>query len=119
MTMNGWPVWLGMPGPQGGSQGGGGDALGMFVPMIIIFLIFYFMILRPQMRKEKERKKMIDEVKSGDRVIFGGGILGTIANVKETTFIIKVADNVKLEVARGGVTRVLNKDEKVTVDEAK
>jgi len=87
--------------------------LGMFIPMIIIFAIFYFMLIRPQQRKEKERREMIKAVKTGDRVLFGGGILGTVANVKDTTLTVKVADNVKFEIVRAAVSRVLGKDDKV------
>jgi preprotein translocase subunit YajC len=99
-------------GPQGGMAG-------MMVPMIIIFGIMYFMIIRPQQRKEKQRREMIQNVKSGERVIFGGGIIGTITNVKEGTLIVKIADNVKIEVARGSVSRVLDKGEKVTAEDEK
>ncbi len=98
--------------PAGGQGGGPGGALGMLMPMLIIFAIFYFMLIRPQQRKEKERQKMIGESKTGDRIIFGGGILGTITNVKDNVFVVKVADNVKIEVLRGAVTRVLDKGEK-------
>ncbi len=79
--------------------------------MVIIFALFYFMMIRPQMKKEKERKKLIENIKSGDRVMFCGGMLGTVVNVKEATFVVKVADNVKIDIARGAVLRVLEKDE--------
>jgi preprotein translocase subunit YajC len=102
---------MGTP-PGGGAapQGGGGMMIGY---MLIIFALFYFMLIRPQMKREKERKKMVEAVKTGDRVLFAGGIIGTIANVKEQTFTVKIADNVKVEVARGAVSRVLTKDEEV------
>lgn len=87
------------------------------IPMVIIFAIFYFMMIRPQQRKEKERRKMIDEIKTGARVMFSGGILGTVTNVKESTFVIKIADKVKVEVARGAVSRVVEKGEKVSVEQ--
>jgi preprotein translocase subunit YajC len=93
------------------------NPLGFAVPMIIIFAIFYFMMIRPQQRKEKDRRKMIDEVKTGARVMFSGGILGTVTNVKENTFMVKIADKVKVEVARGAVSRVLEKGEKVEVEQ--
>ena len=93
------------------------NPMGFAVPMIIIFAIFYFMMIRPQQRKEKERRAMIDNVKTGTRVMFSGGIIGTIANVKDSTFVVKVADKVKIEIARGAVNRVLEKGEKATVDE--
>jgi preprotein translocase subunit YajC len=100
---------LAMAAPREGQQAGIEQ---MLVPMLLIFGIFYFMLIRPQQRKEKERRKMVEETKSGDRVMFSGGILGTITNVKEQTFIVKIADNVKIEVARGAVTKVLDKGEK-------
>jgi preprotein translocase subunit YajC len=96
------------PAGQGQQQGGGMLMIGY---MLIIFALFYFMMIRPQMKKEKERKKMIENVKSGDRVMFCGGLIGVVANVKDATFSVKVADNVKLEVARGAILRVLEKDE--------
>jgi len=103
-----------MAAPAGEGQG---NPLGMFMPMILIFGIFYFMLIRPQQRKEKERRAMIDNVKSGDRIVFSGGIMGTVTNVKDGIFVVKVADNVKIEVARGGVNRVLQKGEKPDVEE--
>ena len=96
---------------------GGGSPLCMFVPMIFIFAIFYFMLIRPQQRKEKDRRAMIQNVKSGERVMFSGGIIGTITNVKDATFVIKIADNTKIEVARGAVNRVLEKGETPEAEE--
>lgn len=103
--------WIAMAPPAEGQ----GNPLGMFAPMLIIFAIFYFMLIRPQQRKEKERRAMIEAVKSGERVMFCGGMIGTVANVKDTSFVIKIAENVKVEVARGAVTRVL-KDDKIDAD---
>lgn len=103
---------LAMAGNQGQSQGQS-SPFGMLFPMIIIFAIFYFMLIRPQQRREKERRAMISETKTGDRVIFCGGIMGTVSNVKEHTFMVKIADGVKIEVARGAVSRVMDKGEKL------
>ena len=103
----------------GGSGGAGGGLLGMFVPMAIIFAIFYFMLIRPQQRKEKERQKMINETKTGDRILFSGGIVGTVTNVRENSLVVKIADGVKIDVLRGAVSRVLAKDEKVNKDDGK
>ncbi|MBN2301695.1 MAG: preprotein translocase subunit YajC [Lentisphaerae bacterium] len=88
----------------------------MLVPMIFLFGIFYFMLIRPQQRKEKERKNLIENLKSGERIMFSGGIIGTITNVKEHTFVVKIADNVKIEIARATVNKVLEKGEKPTDD---
>ena len=90
----------------------------MIVPMMIIFAIFYFMLIRPQQRKEKERRRMMDNVKTGERVMFSGGILGTVTNVKEHTLMVKIADKVKIEISRGAISKVLEKGEKA-VEEKK
>jgi preprotein translocase subunit YajC len=101
---------MGTP-PAGQGQPAQGGGMLMMGYMVIIFALFYFMMIRPQMKREKERKKLIEAIKSGDRVMFCGGMLGVVASVKEQTFVVKVAENVKLEVARGAVVKVLDKDE--------
>ena len=84
-------------------QGGG---MGMLVPMLLIFAIFYFMMIRPQQRKEKERRKMIEDLRAGARVVFAGGLIGTIREAKEKTFMIEIASGVSVEVARSSVVGV-------------
>ena len=84
-------------------QGGG---MGMLVPMLLIFAIFYFMMIRPQQRKEKERRKMIEELRAGARVVFAGGLIGTIREAKDKTFMIEIAPGVSVEVARSSVAGV-------------
>ena len=86
--------------PQPPQQGGG---LGMFLPMLIIFAIFYFLMIKPQQRKEKERRKMIQELRAGAKVVFAGGLIGKIVEAKERTFMIEIAGDVVIEVARNAV----------------
>lgn len=93
------------------SGAGGADMTQMVVFMLLFFAFFYFMMIRPQQKKAKERKAMLEAVKAGDRVQFGGGIIGTVSNVKENVLIIRIADGVKVEVARFGVTQVLDNGE--------
>ena len=85
--------------------------IAQFFPLIIMVVIFYFLLLRPQQRKEKERRAMLAQVKTGDRVVFGGGLIGVVANTAERKLTIKIADNVKVEVLRGAVTNVLAADD--------
>ncbi|MCL1888453.1 MAG: preprotein translocase subunit YajC [Kiritimatiellaeota bacterium] len=92
------------PGPATPAPGGG---MNMFVMIILMVGIFYFMLLRPQQRKEKERQKTISELRAGQRVVFAGGITGTVVEAREHTFMIEVAPGVKIEVARGAVSRTL------------
>jgi len=100
----------------GGSAGGGG--LSQILILVVFVAIFYFMLIRPQQRKEKERRGMIETLKSGDRILFSGGIIGTVTNVKDQILVVKIADNVKVEVVRAAVSRVLDKDEKIAGDAA-
>ena len=86
------------------SPGGG---LNFFVPLIFIFVIMYFLMIRPQSKLKAEQKKMIADLKTGDRVVTNAGIHGLIANMKETTVILKVADNVKIEMEKSAITSVL------------
>lgn len=85
------------------AQAQGGGLMGMLLPFILLFGIFYFMLIRPQQRKEKERQKMISELRAGRRVTFAGGLLGTIVEAKEQTFMIEIAAGTVIEVARGAV----------------
>jgi len=87
--------------------------------MIIMMVIFYMLMIRPQQRKEKERRAMIDNIKSGDKVVFSGGIIGIVSNIKEQTFVIKIADNVKIDVGRNAVTQVLEKGDSIEEDSSK
>jgi len=105
------------PGAGAGQQPAG-NPLAMPVMLVIMVGIFYFMLIRPQQRKEKERRAMIENVKTGERVLFGGGIIGTVTNVKDNIFVVKIADNVKIEVVRSAVSRVLDKGEKLGKDDA-
>ena len=79
--------------------------------LILIFAILYFIMIRPAQRKEKERKKEISELRAGTKVLFAGGLIGTIVEVKDATFRVEVADGVVLEIARGAVQRSLQANE--------
>ena len=83
----------------------------MFGWLAIMIALFYFMLIRPQRRREKERLQLLEAIKTGDRVLFAGGLIGVVTNVKEKTYVIKVADKTKVEVVRGAVTQVLAKGE--------
>src|SRR5256714_14881985 len=84
-----------------------GGGIGFFVPFIFIFVIMYFVLFRPQKKRQKEQQRLISSLKTGDRVVTNAGIHGLIANVKETTVMLKVADNVKIEMEKSAITNVL------------
>ena len=77
------------------------SGLGQFIPLILIFVIFYFFLIRPQQRKQKEHKKMVEELKRGDRIITSGGIIGRVERIIDNEKIeVEISDNVKVEILR-------------------
>lgn len=106
------PLILAQAAPAAPATGGAVQSpIAQFFPLIIMVVIFYFLLLRPQQRKEKERRAMLAQVKTGDRVVFGGGLIGVVSNTAERKLTIKVAENVKVDVLRGAVTNVLAPDD--------
>jgi preprotein translocase subunit YajC len=77
-----------------------------FMPLIIIAVLFYFLLIRPQQKKQKEHQKLVSGIKTGDKVVTSAGIHGIVANVKEATILLKVADNVKIEMDKAAVASV-------------
>ena len=84
-----------------------GSLLSMILPIALIFVIFYFFIIRPQNKKQKETQKMIDALKKGDKIVTIGGIHGTISSTKEQTVIVKVDENTKIEFSRSAIASVI------------
>lgn len=84
------------------------------VPMILIFVLFYFVLIRPQQKRQKEHAKLVSSLKTGDKVVTNAGIHGIISNVKETTVIIRIADNTKVEFDRSAVATVEKSSETLT-----
>ena len=105
--------WIGSLAMMGAPAGGEGapqqSGAFMFIWLGLMVALFYFMLIRPQKRREKERQALLNAVKTGDRVLFAGGLLGVVANVKEKTLVVKIADGVKVEIVRGAVSQVLDK----------
>ena len=81
-----------------------------FAPLIFIAIIFYFLLIRPQQKQRKEQQKLIEGLKTGDKVVTSAGIHGLITNVKERTVLLKVADNVKIEIDKAAVATVLERE---------
>lgn len=79
------------------------------LPIALIFIVFYFLLIRPQKKAQDEHKKMIAGLKKNDEVITSGGIHGTISNVKDTTITLKVDDNVKIEVQKNSISTIKRK----------
>ena len=86
--------------------------MGMMIPMLLILAIFYFMMIRPQQRKEKERRKMIEELRAGAKIVFAGGLMGTIQEATEKTFKVEIAPGTVIEIARSCVSGVITDEKK-------
>jgi preprotein translocase subunit YajC len=77
-----------------------------FVPIVVVCGILYLLVIRPQQKQVKDHKRLVDSLKSGDRVLTQGGIYGTVVNLKGNIVLLKIADNVKVEVSRSAISQV-------------
>jgi preprotein translocase subunit YajC len=104
-----------------GKQSSPGGMLSMLLPFILMFVVMYFLILRPQKRKEKERKALLSRIKKNDRVVTAGGIHGVVTSVRENEIIIRVDDakDVKLKVDRNAIATVLEVSHDEDTEESK
>ena len=96
------------------AAGGGGSGFEAFLPLILIFGVFYVLLIRPQQKKMKEHKATLSAIRRGDKVVTGGGIVGTVTKVIDDLEItVEIADGVKVRVQRGLISTVLSKTEPV------
>ena len=97
-------------GSSGTGQGQANPLMG-FLPLVLIIVVMYFLMIRPQAKKQKEHRAMLEQLQKGDKILTSGGIVGTIAGVKENEglLIVKIADNVKVELSKGSVAQVIKK----------
>jgi preprotein translocase subunit YajC len=98
------------------AQGLGGDsgqAIVQFLPLVLIFVVFYFLLIRPQQKKAKDHKAMLGTLRRGDKVVTGGGIIGTVARVlpNEEEVAVDIADNVRIKVLRSTISAVVSRTE--------
>lgn len=105
-------------GPTGGQAGQAGGLAG-FLPIIILFAIFYFLLIRPQQKKAKEHRDMIANLKKGNRIVTSGGIYGTITSMDDTTIGLEIADKVKIKLSRGNVAALVADNKPVQDDKEK
>jgi len=94
------------------TAGGAGAGLASFVPLILIFVIMYFLLIRPQQKRMKEHRTMVDALRRGDQVVTQGGLIGKVTKVKEDGELeVEIADGVKVRVVRQTIASVLSKTE--------
>ena len=97
---------------QTGTEAGGAGAIEAFLPIILIFVVFYFLLIRPQQKKMRQHKEMLSTIRRGDRIVTGGGIIGTVSKVvDDNEVVVEIADGVRVRVQRGLVSGVLAKTE--------
>ncbi len=85
--------------------------LGAFLPLILLFVIFYFLLIRPQQKHQKKRQELLSSLQKGDRVVTIGGIHGLIRDINDDVLTVRVADNVNLKFSRQGIDRVIEEEE--------
>jgi preprotein translocase subunit YajC len=101
-------------GTGGGGAGGGGFGTGglvSFVPFVLIFVVFYFLLIRPQQKRQKEQKALLEALKKGDKIVTTSGIWGTVTNLGKETVTLQIADNTKIRMQRENIARVRGEDE--------
>ena len=88
-------------------QGGGGEGAGgfsAFIPLILMFVIFYFLLIRPQQKKTKDHREMVSNLKKGDRIVTSGGLHGRVTGITDQTLTVEIADKVRVKVNRANVS---------------
>lgn len=95
---------------QTAGAGGGAEALQAFLPIILIFVVFYFLLIRPQQKRLKDQKAMLTAIRRGDRIVIGGGIIGLVSKViDDNELLVEIAENTRVRVQRQMVATVLTK----------
>ncbi|MEA1922137.1 MAG: preprotein translocase subunit YajC [Pseudomonadota bacterium] len=89
-----------------GDLAGGMEGIKTFIPLILMFVIFYFLLIRPQQKRQKEHKELLANLKRGDDIITAGGVMGRITGVADTFITIEVAEKVRIKIARGQIMSV-------------
>jgi preprotein translocase subunit YajC len=95
-------------GTQGQGTGGGGSPMSLIFMIIAIFAVMYFLMIRPQQRQKRQQQSMLSRLTKGDKVVTAGGIHATVAGVKDNTVIVKIAENVKVEMNRSSISQVVS-----------
>lgn len=101
-------AWAMGPAPEGGQ---GGSPIAGFLPLILIFVIFYFLLIRPQQKRTKDHRAMLEAIKKGDKVVTSGGVYGLVESVGKNTVTLKIADNVKVKFGKAYIASLRTAEE--------
>jgi len=97
--------------PNAGAEGGGGGSLlGMLPMFVMLFLVFWFMIIRPQKKQQDQRKAMLEAIKRGDRIVTAGGLFATVKDVKQDRVVATIAEGIKVEISKSAISGVVEED---------
>lgn len=117
MVFASWWSWMG--GNPSGDPQSAPNPLVSFLPFILIIVVIYFLMIRPQKKRQKEHDKQVSALGKGDRIVTAGGLHGTVQSTKEKTLIVKIADNVKVEIEKSAVSAVITSTGKGEESEGK
>ena len=92
---------------QAAGAAGAGTAFAQFIPLVLIFLIMYFLMIRPQQRRAKQHRQMVEKLTKGDQIITAGGLVGKVVGVRDDELDVEIAPSVKVRVVRATVTQVV------------
>ena len=101
---------------QTAGQAGAGSAVASFLPLILIFVIMYFLMIRPQQKRAKEHRAMVEALKKGDEVVTQGGLVGKVTAVRDQELEVEIAPGVKVRVIRATVTGLVNRTQPVAAN---
>lgn len=101
---------------QAAGNAGTGAAFAQFIPLILIFAIMYFLMIRPQQKRMKQHRQMVAALKKGDQIVTQGGIIGKVSSVRDDELEVEIASGVRVRVVRGTVSQVLSRTEPVAAN---
>lgn len=104
-------ILFAMSSPGAGAEGGGASSLFSFLPLILIFVVFWFMIIRPQKKQQDQRKSMIEALQRGDKIVTNGGLFATVRDVKGDRITATIAEGVKVEISKSAIGGVVPEGE--------
>ena len=106
-------MWISPAFAQAAGAAGQQNAFTAFLPLLLIFVVFYFLLIRPQQKKLKEHKTMLGALRRGDRIVTNGGIIGLVTKVEDRELIVEIAEGVRVHVDRSMVSNIVSKTEPV------
>lgn len=102
-------MWISPAFAQGAGAPGGADMIVSMLPIVAIVAIFYFLLIRPQSKRAKEHKAMLEAVRRGDKIVSNGGLMGTVTKVDDDVLTVEIAKDIKVQVVRGMIAEVRSK----------